>query len=1267
MKRITLTLIAVFMSTIMWAQSLSGSGTEAEPYLISSADDWNTFATEANASTYWASGKCVRLDADITVSAMVGTKNNKYSGTFDGNWHTLTFNNGSTDNPCTVEKCAPFSYAAPGLTIKNLTVEGTIVSQKKFAAGLIGWVEGSYDTYHITNCTSNITIDCSKIEQGASNKKYDCSTGGFIGQIESGNVYFENCIFEGLIDKGTQNSANRCAGFVSYINSGHIYYTNCAMAGTITLTSYRSTFNRNNKNTYREAYYINDYGDVTNCTQATTTEPTTEIAKKYLRNSNNYFVPSAVVTGLETTTYSYVENELVEIVPVVTYYGSSMTRGTDYIIKINGTEVPTETTPTFNAAGDYTLTIEGKTGSSYAGSQTTTIRVISLNYSTWGALQDVLADASQGERVITLSGNITPALNTDAALEVNGTVVLNLNGKTIDRGLTEAIVKGQVIRVNNGANLTINGPGIIKGGYNKAENDTEHGDNNDGGGIYNKGTLVLNNVDVTHNNCVKMTENSTARTARGGGIYIGSGSSFTMTGGSISSNIGKGGGGGIHCDNATVFEMDNVTIDWNYCESKGAGVRVNTSNNHTAYLRGCEVTANFLTSNSESKGGGVYLGGGDLYMENCIINGNSSNRQGAGFFSMNGTTTAKDCEIYWNGTNYENDDNLGGGICLYDNAIQGNHSIYIMDGGSIFENNSIGDGGGIYVYDGAVFQVKGNVQILNNYKASVSTGASDNNAYAAGSSVINVIGPLGDDAIIYITPNGSSGTCVQVADGVETASVLEHLVLDGNEYRLIPSEQNVEIYQPYSWQSSGTWGGTAASSPNSNVPNELQDITINMAVTIPNGALASANNITLGTYGEIIIEDGGQLIHSGDVKVTFEKAISGYTVVSNSGENKTDGWYTIATPITAGTEPSTSNGLLEESSQKFDLFYYEEASSYWRNYLDNSSNPNFNLTNGQGYLYANDNDKTLVFTGVTQGTGNMVSVPLSYTENAGNLKGYNLVGNPFTRELTSSDVIKVGDIDLTTYYYVSNGSQIASTTLSARPIKPGEGILVQATAANQYIVFNYQSRGEQEESQPSYIQIEAGDASFMDCAIVQFGQGNTLRKMYITDNTTKLYVMNEGKDWAATTVENTQGELPVCFRAVEHGTYTINVKYEGIDLSYLHLIDNLTGANIDLLATPSYTFNARNDDYSSRFRLVYSADASTGSSSENDDFAFISNGEIIVNGTGTLQVIDMLGRQVYSREATSDFRLLTSDFSSAVYVLQLIQGSQVRNQKIIIK
>jgi hypothetical protein len=113
------------------------------------------------------------------------------------------------------------------------------------------------------------------------------------------------------------------------------------------------------------------------------------------------------------------------------------------------------------------------------------------------------------------------------------------------------------------------------------------------------------------------------------------------------------------------------------------------------------------------------------------------------------------------------------------------------------------------------------------------------------------------------------------------------------------------------------------------------------------------------------------------------------------------------------------------------------------------------------------------------------------------------------------------------------------------------------------------------------------------------------------------------------------------------------------------LVDHLTGADIDLLETPSYTFNAHTLDYASRFKLVFNANGAEG----NDDFAFIdADGNIVINGTGTLQIIDMLGHVLATRDIHSDFRLPSSDFlSSGVYVLRLMNGDQVKTQKIVIK
>ena len=64
------------------------------------------------------------------------------------------------------------------------------------------------------------------------------------------------------------------------------------------------------------------------------------------------------------------------------------------------------------------------------------------------------------------------------------------------------------------------------------------------------------------------------------------------------------------------------------------------------------------------------------------------------------------------------------------------------------------------------------------------------------------------------------------------------------------------------------------------------------------------------------------------------------------------------------------------------------------------------------------------------------------------------------------------------------------------------------------------------------------------------------------------------------------GELPVNFKAATNGIYTISVSAQEVGFRYLHLIDNLTGIDVDLLSTPSYTFEANVADMECRFKLV---------------------------------------------------------------------------------
>ena len=57
----------------------------------------------------------------------------------------------------------------------------------------------------------------------------------------------------------------------------------------------------------------------------------------------------------------------------------------------------------------------------------------------------------------------------------------------------------------------------------------------------------------------------------------------------------------------------------------------------------------------------------------------------------------------------------------------------------------------------------------------------------------------------------------------------------------------------------------------------------------------------------------------------------------------------------------------------------------------------------------------------------------------------------------------------------------------------------------------------------------------------------------------------------------------------------------------------MTGKDVDLLETPSYTFEAKTTDYASRFKLVFVC----GDANDDNDFAFYSNGNWIINNAST--------------------------------------------------
>ena len=181
--------------------NLSGTGTEDDPYLIGSTEDWNNFAAVVSGGNTF-SGKFVKLTSDISVSTMAGASDaNSFQGTFDGDGHTLTLNM----SDFTEQYLAPFRYVGSA-TIKNLKTAGTIQTTGQYAGGLIANIVNS-STVTIRNCVSSVTINSTSY-----------TNSGFVSRLgDNSQLTISGCAFVGSLE-GSDSRNN--AGFVGYCQSG---------------------------------------------------------------------------------------------------------------------------------------------------------------------------------------------------------------------------------------------------------------------------------------------------------------------------------------------------------------------------------------------------------------------------------------------------------------------------------------------------------------------------------------------------------------------------------------------------------------------------------------------------------------------------------------------------------------------------------------------------------------------------------------------------------------------------------------------------------------------------------------------------------------------------------------------------------------------------------------------------------------------------------------------------------------------------------------
>ena len=235
--------------------------------------------------------------------------------------------------------------------------------------------------------------------------------------------------------------------------------------------------------------------------------------------------------------------------------------------------------------------------------------------------------------------------------------------------------------------------------------------------------------------------------------------------------------------------------------------------------------------------------------------------------------------------------------------------------------------------------------------------------------------------------------------------------------------------------------------------------------------------------------------------------------------------------------------------------------------------------------------------------------------------------------------------------------------LADRQARPMEGVFVEATAAGEFACFNDGSWMPSGSETPELMDLSVSDNNgYSDLVRIRFGEGRSLKKFMLNPNDTKIYFPMEDSDYAVVYANN-MGEMPVNFKAAVNGTYTFDVNIGDIEMGYLHLIDNMTGADVDLLVTPSYSFEARTTDYADRFKLVF---AHLTSVEENDAEPFAFSFIIVNQGNATLQVLDMNGRILQS-ETINGSSSVNVNAAAGTYMLRLVNGDNMKVQKVIVK
>lgn len=194
-----------------------GAGTEDDPYLIKDGDDLRNIATKVSEGKTFLSEyfqMTENIDLKNEAFTAIGTSSAPFAGSFDGNNHSISGLNISSESSYqALFGCIKSTNSL--ISITNLSVSGS-VSGDEYVGGIIGYSD--YYTY-VLNCSSSVTVTGRR------------NVGGIAGYIEMMSIFY-CCYNTGKITSTEATTTDNTGGILGYC-SNLTQVLNCYNTGDI--------------------------------------------------------------------------------------------------------------------------------------------------------------------------------------------------------------------------------------------------------------------------------------------------------------------------------------------------------------------------------------------------------------------------------------------------------------------------------------------------------------------------------------------------------------------------------------------------------------------------------------------------------------------------------------------------------------------------------------------------------------------------------------------------------------------------------------------------------------------------------------------------------------------------------------------------------------------------------------------------------------------------------------------------------------------------